>query len=71
MKLSKTVLKKISVELRVKSNEQLNDLLRIYNDQLLNLSDENYEYYSVSLKQKIELIKQELYCREISNLQQN
>ena len=65
MKLAKTVLKKISVELRTKTDEQLNDLLKIYNSKLLALSDENYEYYSTPLKQRIELVKQEIYSREV------
>ena len=69
MKLSKTILKKMTVELRTKTDEQLNDLLNIYNSQLLRLSDDNYEYYSVSLKQKIELVKKEMYNREVANNQ--
>ncbi len=70
MKLSKIVLKKMAVELRTKTEEQLHDLLRIYNSQLSTLSDENYEYYSKALKQKIELVKQEIYIREVSNSNQ-
>ena len=31
MKLSKIILKKMTVELRTKTDEQLNDLLNIYN----------------------------------------
>lgn len=67
--LPKTILKKMAVELRSKTDDQLKDLLNLCNNQLLMLNvDENF---STKVKQKIELIKQEMYLRETVNSIQN
>ena len=68
--LPKSVLKKIAVELRAKTDEQLNELLFMYSNKLENLSDKDYDYLSTSLKQKIELVKSEIYIRETLNSKQ-
>ena len=67
MKLSKSVLKQIAIELRSKNEQQLNDLLNIYEDKINNLSD---EYYIIPLNQKLELVKSELNYRKSLNLNQ-
>ena len=57
----------MKIELRSKTDKQLESLFRLYTSQLDNLSDKDYEYYSKSLKQKIDLVKQEIYLRETLN----
>ena len=65
MKFSKTVLKKMSIELRTKTDEQLKNLYNLYNSQLSRLSEKDYDYYSEPLKDKINLIRQEMHVREV------
>ena len=62
--LPKSVLKKMAIELRAKTNAQLNNLLNIYQTQLRNLNEQNYKLYSEPIKQKISLIEQELRIRQ-------
>ena len=65
MRIPPLVLRKIKIELRTKTDKQLESLFNLYNSQLNRLSDKDYEYYSKPLKQKIELVKQEMHLREV------
>ena len=65
MKIAKSVLVKISNELKSKSDEQLQYLLNLYSSQLKNLSEKDYEYFGESLSQKIYLIQQEINARNV------
>ena len=67
MQLPKRVLARMSNQLKCKSDKYLKELLKQYNIQLSNLNDENYNYYSKSIKQRIRLVKIELYRREVLN----
>lgn len=64
MLIPKLVLRKMRITLRTKTDKQLESLYNLYNSQLNRLSDKDYEYYSKPLKQKIKLVKQEIYLRE-------
>ncbi len=66
MKIAKSILVKINNELKSKTDEQLLYLHNLYNSQLENLSEKDYEYFGESLHQKIALIEQELNRRNIS-----
>jgi len=70
MILPKSVLKTISVELRTKTDKQLEILYNLYNSQLSRLSDRDYEYCSKPIKQKLELVEQEIYLRSAVKSQQ-
>lgn len=70
MLIPKLVLRKMRIELRTKTDKQLESLYNLYNSQLNRLSDKDYEYYSKPLKQKIELVKQEMNLRSVLNSQQ-
>lgn len=70
MKLPKLVLRKMRIELRTKTDKQLESLYNLYNSQLNRFSDKDYEYYSTPIKQKLELIKQEMHLRSVLNSQQ-
>ena len=65
MKIAKSVLVKISNELKSKSDEQLQYLLNLYSSQLKNLSEKDYEYFGESLSKKIYLIQQEINSRSV------
>ena len=65
----KKVLMKMAVELRTKTDEQLKDLYNIYNSQLNRLSDKEYEFFCKSIHQKLELVKQEIYKRDVEKTQ--
>lgn len=69
MKIPPLVLRKMKIELRGKTDKQLESLYNLYNSQLNRLSNKDYEYYSKPLKQKIELVKQEIYLREVQKSQ--
>jgi len=58
------------IELRTKTDKQLESMYNLYNSQLNRLNDKDYEYYSKPLKQKIELVKQEIHLRSVLNSQQ-
>lgn len=66
MKIAKSILIKIDNELRSKTDEQLLYLHNLYNTQLDNLSERDYDYFGESLNQKIALIEQELRRRNIN-----
>lgn len=66
MKIPKTILVKINNELRLKTDEQLLYLHKLYNSQLENLNEKDLEYFGESLNQKIALIEQELKNRKIN-----
>lgn len=68
--LPKSVLKKMTIELRAKTDKQLESLYNLYNSQLNRLSDKDYEYYSKPIKQKLELVKQEINSRTAINSHQ-
>ena len=70
MLIPKLVLRKMRIELRTKTDKQLESLYNLYNSQLNRLSDKDYEYYSKPLKQKIELVKQEMNLRSVLNSEQ-
>ena len=70
MRLPALVLKKMSARLKSKSDEYLKDLLNHYEIQLLTLNDEDYKYYSKPIKQKIDVVKAEMYYRIVLNSQQ-
>lgn len=70
MKIPQMVLRKMRIELRTKTDKQLESMYNLYNSQLNRLSDKDYEYYSKPLKQKIELVKQEINLRSVLNSQQ-
>jgi len=70
MKIPQLVLRKMRIELRTKTDKQLESMYNLYNSQLNRLSDKDYEYYSKPLKQKIELVKQEIHLRSVLNSQQ-
>jgi len=70
MKIPQLVLRKMRIELRTKTDKQLKSLSTLYNYQLNKLSEKEYEYYSKPLKQKIELVKQEIHLRSVLNSQQ-
>jgi len=70
MILPKSVLKTISIELRTKTDKQLEILYNLYNSQLSRLSDRDYEYCRKPIKQKLELVKQEIYLRSAVKSQQ-
>ena len=65
MKIAKSILVKINNELKSKTDEQLLYLHKLYNSQLENLNEKDYEYFGESLHQKIALIEQELKNRKI------
>ena len=65
MKIAKSILVKINNELKSKTDEQLLYLHSLYNSQLENLSEKDFEYFGESLNQKIALIEQELRTRKI------
>ena len=69
MIIPKLVLRKMRIELRTKTDKQLESLYNLYNSQLNRLSDKDYEHYSKPLKQKIDLVKQEMYLREVQKSQ--
>ena len=64
MKLSNSAVKGIAIELRIKTEDQLNDLLRIFNAQLKMRTTEEEKKYAKYIEQKIELVNQELQRRE-------
>ena len=66
MKIAKSILVKIKNELKSKTDEQLLYLHNLYNTQLNNLNEEDYDYFGESLNQKIALIEQELTRRNIA-----
>ena len=70
MRLPPLVLRKMRIELRTKTDEQLESLYNLYYCQLNRLSNKEYEYYSKPIKQKIELVKQEMFLREVLKSQQ-
>jgi len=70
MKIPQLVLRKMRIELRTKTDKQLESMYNLYNSQLNRLNDKDYEYYSKPLKQKIELVKQEIHLRSVLNSQQ-
>ena len=70
MRIPPLVLRKMKIELRTKTDKQLDNIYNLYNSQLNRLSDKDYEYYSKPLKQKMELVKQEMHLRSVLNSQQ-
>ena len=70
MRIPPLVLRKMKIELRTKTDKQLDSMYNLYNSQLNRLSDKDYEYYSKPLKQKMELVKQEMHLRSVLNSQQ-
>lgn len=64
MLLPKLVLRKMACSLRGKTDEQLNGLLNLYENQLAKVSDESLKN---PINQKIQLVKQELSNREDLN----
>ena len=64
MILSKSILKAIAIELRTKTDKQLERLLETYSSQLTKLTNENNEYISNALMQKISLVEQEINLRK-------
>ena len=64
MKLSNSAVRGIAIELRTKTEDQLNDLLRIFNAQLKMRTTEEEKKYAKYIEQKIELVNQELQRRE-------
>ena len=70
MKIPPLVLRKMKIELKTKTDKQLESMHNLYNSQLNRLSCKDYEYYSKPLKQKIELVKQEMHLRSVLNSQQ-
>ena len=70
MILPRLVLRRMSLRLKSRSDEDLKDLLKHYENRLLNLDDEDYNRYGKSIKQRINVVKSEMYRREVLNAPQ-
>lgn len=67
MILPRLVSRRMSVQLKSRSDADLKDLLKHYEFRLANLDDEDYERYSKSINQRIKVVKSEMYRREMLN----
>lgn len=70
MILPRLVLRRMSVRLKSRSDEDLKDLLKHYENRLSGLDDEDYERYGKSIKQRINVVKSEMHRREVLNATQ-
>lgn len=68
MKYPQRILRQMKIELRTKTDKQLNETLIVLNNKLKFLqiteNEANFQYYSYKIKQKINLIKNELKTRQ-------
>ena len=67
MVLPRLVLRKMSHQLKSRSDIDLKNLLKHYEVRLASLDEEDYKCYSKSINQRIKVIKAEMYRREMLN----
>ena len=68
MKYPQKVLRHMRIELKTKTDKQLNEMLIVLNNKLkflqISENESNFQYYSYKIKQKINLIENELKARQ-------
>ena len=67
MILPRLVLRRMSLRLKSRSDEDLKNLLKHYEFRLASLDDEDYKRYGKSINQRIKVVKSEMYIRETLN----
>ena len=71
MKLPRLVLRRMSIQLKSRSDIELKNLLKHYEVWLASLDEEDYKCYSKSINQRIKVVKSEMYRREMLNTATN
>lgn len=68
MILPRLVLRRMSLRLKSRSDEDLKNLLKHYEFRLASLDDEDYKRYGKSINQRIKVVKAEIHRREVLNV---